>query len=71
MAGRSVLGVFKEVDEAVEAADKLRESGIDDYEVLSGTPYPEGAFGEKVANHRLYVCPRSPARRWRSRAWRP
>ena len=57
MAGRSVLGVFKEVDEAVEAADRLRESGIDDYEVLSGTPYPEGAFGEKVANHRLYVWP--------------
>lgn len=57
MAGRSVLGVFKEVDEAVEAADRLRENGIEDYEVLSGTPYPEGAFGEKVANHRLYVWP--------------
>lgn len=57
MAGRSVLGVFKEVDEAVEAADKLKENGMDNFEVLTGTPYPEGAFGEKVANHRLYVWP--------------
>ncbi|MDE2899725.1 MAG: DUF3341 domain-containing protein [Chloroflexota bacterium] len=57
MAGRSVLGVFREVDEAVEAADKLKENGMDNFEVLSGTPFPEGAFGEKVANHRLYVWP--------------
>jgi len=57
MSGRSVLGVFKEVDEAVEAADKLKENGLDDFEVLTGSPYPEGAFGEKVANHRLYVWP--------------
>ena len=57
MAGRSVLGVFREVDDAVEAADKLKENGMDNFEVLSGTPYPEGAFGEKVANHRLYVWP--------------
>ena len=28
MSGRSVLGLFKEVDEAVEAADKLKENGI-------------------------------------------
>ena len=57
MSGRSVLGLFKEVDEAVEAADKLKENGLDDFEVLTGSPYPEGAFGEKVANHRLYVWP--------------
>ena len=57
MAGRSVLGLFKEVDEAVEAADKLKANGMDDFEVLTGSPYPEGAFGEKVANHRLYVWP--------------
>jgi hypothetical protein len=57
MAGRSILGLFKEVDEAVEAADKLKENGIDDFEVLTGSPYPEGAFGEKVSNHRLYVWP--------------
>ena len=57
MAGRSVLGVFREVDDAVEAADRLKENGMDNFEVLSGTPYPEGAFGEKVAHHRLYVWP--------------
>ena len=30
---------------------------MDDFEVLTGTPYSEGAFGEKVAGHRLYVWP--------------
>ena len=45
MSGRSVLGLFKEVDEAVDAADKLKENGMDDFEVLTGSPYPEGAFG--------------------------
>ncbi len=57
MAGRSILGLFKEVDEAVEAADKLKENGMDDFEVLTGSPYPEGAFGAQVANHRLYGWP--------------
>ena len=57
MANRSILGLFQEVDEAVAAADALKENGVDDFEVLTGTPYPEGTFGEKPSYHRLYVFP--------------
>ena len=57
MANKSILGVFQEVDEAVTAADSLKDNGIEDFEVLTSTPYPEGAFGEKPSHHRLYVFP--------------
>jgi hypothetical protein len=57
MTNKSLLGVFQEVDEAVAAADSLKEKGIDDFEVLSSTPYPEGVFGEKPSHHKLYVFP--------------
>ncbi len=57
MANRSVLGLFREVDEAVAAADALKAEGLDDFEVLTGAPYPEGAFGEKPSYHRLYLFP--------------
>ena len=57
MANRGLLGLFQEVDEAVNAADNLKEQGVTDFQVLSGTPYPEGAFGEPPARHKLYVFP--------------
>ena len=57
MANRGVLGLFKEIDDAANAADALKANGHDDFEVLTGTPYPEGAFGEKPSKHRLYVFP--------------
>jgi hypothetical protein len=57
MAMASVLGLFKDVDTAVAGADKLVEAGFPDFEVLSGSPYPEGAFGEKPPKHRLFYFP--------------
>ena len=57
MVNRSILGLFRQIDDAVNAADKLRENGIQDFEVLTDAPYPEGAFGERTAKHRLYVFP--------------
>ena len=59
MARRSVLGLFKEPGAAARAVEGLQAAGFGDneYEVLSGTPYPEGAFGEKPIKHRLYVFP--------------
>ena len=54
---RGILGLFKDSDDAVTAADKLNEVGFDEFEVLSGTPYPEGAFGEKSPGHHLYIFP--------------
>lgn len=59
MARRNVLGLFKEPGAAARAVEGLQAAGFGDneYEVLSGTPYPEGAFGEKPIKHRLYVFP--------------
>jgi len=57
MADASVLGVFPNVDTAVAGADKLKEAGFEDFEVLTGSPYPEGAFGEKPIKHKLFVFP--------------
>ena len=57
MANRGILGLFQDVDEAVNAADNLKGQGVTEFEVLSGTPYPEGAFGEPPSHHRLYLFP--------------
>jgi hypothetical protein len=57
MANRSVLGIFGTADEAVLGADKLVAAGVEDFEILSDTPYPEGAFGERPSRISLYVFP--------------
>ncbi len=59
MARRSVLGLFREPEAAAKAVESLQANGFgeNEYEVLTGTPYPEGAFGEKPVKHRLYVFP--------------
>ena len=57
MAKRSVLGLFPEeqVDTAADAMEALASAGYTDseYEVLTGTPYPEGTFGEAEPVHKL------------------
>jgi hypothetical protein len=54
---RSILGVFRDAESAADGARRLKAAGFtsDDYEVLSGNPYPEGAFGEHVKKNRLFV----------------
>ena len=54
-----VLGVFRDAESAAEGARRLKEAGFtaDDYDVLTGNPYPEGAFGEHVKRNRLFVFP--------------
>jgi len=58
-AKRSVIGLFTEEDAAANALDALREAGFDqgEYEILTGTPYPEGTFGEEEPKHTLYRWP--------------
>lgn len=55
----SILGLFKEAEAAAEAISLLREVGFSpaEYDVLTGTPYPEGAFGESSPGHKLFVFP--------------
>ena len=59
MAQRSVLGLFTDEDVAADAMDALSGAGYGagDYEVLTGTPYPEGTFGEEEPVHKLYRWP--------------
>jgi hypothetical protein len=59
MANRSVLGVFSDADTAANATDVLLAAGCaqEEFDVLTGCPYPEGAFGEKKPVHHIYVFP--------------
>ena len=59
MAKRSVLGLYTEEDSAADALDNLRAAGFQDgeYEILTGTPYPEGTFGESEPKHNLFRWP--------------
>ncbi len=59
MGKRAVLGLYGDANYAAEAGDALQKIGFSnkDYDFLTGAPYPEGAFGEREINHRLYVFP--------------
>lgn len=59
MARRGILGLFRDADGAAEAVDWLRRSQFssEEFEVLTGSPYPEGAFGEGHIKHRLFIFP--------------
>ena len=59
MALRSVLGLFTDEDVAADAMDALKDEGYttSEYEILTGTPYPEGTFGEAEPVHKLYRWP--------------
>lgn len=59
MALKSILGLYESPDAGANALDGLHAAGIEPHhtEVLTGTPYPEGAFGEHVPQHRLFRFP--------------
>jgi hypothetical protein len=55
----ALLGLFERPQDVATALDRLRAAGFagHDVEVLTDTPYPEGAFGEPPVHHRLNVFP--------------
>ena len=59
MPNRTLLGLFPDAAGAVSGVDALVAAGFSnrDYDVLTDTPYPEEAFGEHVAPHKLYAFP--------------
>ncbi len=59
MAKQRILGLFSNDQDAAAATDALEGLGLtpDDFEILTGVPYPEGAFGERIKRMRLYVFP--------------
>ena len=54
-----LLALFREPEKVAAATAALREQGIGpvDYDVLTGSPFPEGAFGEEHPKHRLFWFP--------------
>ena len=59
MAKLPILGLFETADHAADAGDALKAAGVPptDFDFLTDAPYPEGAFGEREENHRLYIFP--------------
>lgn len=59
MANRKLLGVFEDPQNVANAMNSLKGDGfpVEDLDIYSGTPYPEGAFGEAESEHRVYVWP--------------
>ncbi len=59
MANQAILGLYSDVDTAAAGARELRAAGFsgNDYDILTGAPYPEGAFGEELPPHRLFRFP--------------
>ena len=59
MAMQGILGLFDDASAAADAGDALKASGIaeSDYHFLTDIPYPEGAFGEPMERHSLFVWP--------------
>ena len=53
----TVLALYPEADMAANAMAALQANGFSptDLEVLTDSPYPEGAFGERPVRHRLHV----------------
>ena len=59
MANKSVLGLFVDENVVGDALSSLRKSGYKDneLEVMTGSPYPEGTFGEAEPHHKLFRYP--------------
>ena len=59
MANKSVLGLFVDENVVGDALSSLRKSGYKDneLEVMTGSPYPEGTFGEAEPRHKLFRYP--------------
>ena len=59
MADTKLLGLFEDPQQAADAITALRDDGFphEAIDVYSGSPFPEGTFGEYEAPHRLYVFP--------------
>ena len=56
---QSILGLYSDAKYAAEAGEGLEKAGFsnEEFDFLTDTPYPEGAFGERHSSHRLYVFP--------------
>ena len=59
MANTQLLGLFQDAQQVADAMDELKknEFPVEDLDVYTGSPYPEGSFGEYDPPHRLFMFP--------------
>lgn len=59
MSTQRMLALYDNDQRAANGTDALEGLGLTqkDFEILSGVPYPEGAFGEHISRLRIYVFP--------------
>ena len=59
MANRKLLGLFEDPQQVADAMTELKTSGFpaEDLDIYSGSPFPEGSFGEYDPPHRLFMFP--------------
>jgi hypothetical protein len=59
MANTQLLGLFEDPQNVADAMGELKGAGFDaqDLDIYSGSPFPEGSFGEHEAPHRLFMFP--------------
>jgi len=59
MANTQLLGLFQDPQNVADAMGELKGNGfpVEDLDIYSGSPFPEGSFGEHDPEHRLFMFP--------------
>ena len=60
MANTKLMGLFQDPEQAAGAMTKLKEGRLPrgrTWDVYSGSPFPEGSFGEHEPEMRLFMFP--------------
>ncbi len=59
MANTKLMGLFQEPEQVAAAMTQLKDDGFptEDLDVYSGSPFPEGSFGEHEPETRLFMFP--------------
>ena len=59
MPNKKLLGLFQEPEQAAGAMNQLKDNGfpVEDLDIYSGSPFPEGSFGEHEPETRLFMFP--------------
>jgi hypothetical protein len=59
MANTQLLGLFQDPQHVADAMGELKGNGfpVEDLDIYSGSPFPEGSFGEHEPEHRLFIFP--------------
>ena len=59
MANKKLMGLFQDPEHVASAMNQLKENEfpVEDLDIYSGSPFPEGSFGEHEPETRLFMFP--------------